>query len=171
MNIPFIQNFFIKKNIEKLNNQFKPTNTKKINSILLLIDESNQTYKTKILFKLKEMGINESKLSILIHNQTINKGKKYESPTFSSDCFSILGQVKSAELKSIFNQSFDLLITFYDHKNPLLEYITQNINGDFKVGLTTSQNNNLHLSIKCAINDVNTYINETLKYLKILNKI
>lgn len=171
MNIPIIQNFFIKKKIDQINNQFKPTNTKKINTILLLIDESHQDFKTKILLKLKEMGIDESKLSILIYNQTLEKGKKYEFPTFSNACFSNLGLVKSVDLKTIFNQSFDLIITFYDHKNHLLDYVTHYINGDFKVGLTSSQNQNFHLSINCTINDVKTYLNETFKYLKILNKL
>jgi hypothetical protein len=171
MNIPNIQNFFVQKKIEKKSTQFKPSNTNKIKTIILVIDESQQDFKTKILFKIKEMGIDESKLSVLIYCKTLEKEKKYEFPTFSNASFSNFGLVKSEDLKTIFNKSFDLLITFYQTKNILLDYVILKINSDFKVGLTASQNQNFHLAVNCTTNDVKTYLNETFKYLKILNKL
>ena len=73
MKIPFIQNYFIQKKIENFKSQIYPYNSNKIKKILLLIDESHQDYKTKIIFKIKEMGINENNLTVIIYTQNLEK--------------------------------------------------------------------------------------------------
>ncbi|MFY7811485.1 MAG: DUF6913 domain-containing protein [Flavobacterium sp.] len=171
MKIPFIQNYFIQKKIENLKSQNYPYHTNKIKNILLVIDESHQDYKTKIIFKIKEMGINENNLTVLIYTQNLEKNKKYEFTTFSNESFSNFGIEKSEELIAVLNQSFDLLITFYEDKNLLLEYIVHRIKCGFKVGLSKSQNQFFHLTVNSSLENVKIYLSETFKYLKILNKL
>jgi hypothetical protein len=171
MNISIIQKFFLRKLLNSKNNYIKTSNTNKIVKIILLIDESHQDFKSKILTKIKEFGFKEENIFLLIYNQKLEKDKIYEFTTFSKDSFSNFGKIKSDELNFILKKSFDLLINFYENENLILDYVSQEIKADFKVGLSNSNIKNNQLIVNCKLIDINTYLSETIKYIKILNKL
>lgn len=171
MNIPIIQNFFIKKNSNASQGKINLPNTKKIKKIILLIDESHQNYKSKILIQMKEFGFKEEDITMLIYTKVTEKDKIYEFPTFSPSEFNVFGTIKSLGLTSILNNSYDLLINFYETNNPFLFLVSNKIKADFKVGMYKSNNKNNHLLVECSMFEIKNYIFETVKYLKILNKI
>ena len=105
MNIPIIQNFFIKKNFNAIKDKINSPNTNKIKKIILLVDESIQDYKSKILSQLKEIGIQDENITFLIFTKRKEKDKIYEFPTFSRIDLNIIGNINSTELNSIINKS------------------------------------------------------------------
>jgi hypothetical protein len=98
------------------------------------------------------------------------KNEQFGFDVISLKDFDITGHLKDEKAKSFVNYPFDLLICYFeDHQQALNDLAIQS-KAKFKVGFKGEYNHYNNLFIETRFDLVDTFINETFKYLKILNK-
>ena len=78
---------------------------------------------------------------------------------------------KSERVTNFTEQSFDMLISYYDIQKPTLLLVTRSSKAKFKVGFQTIDKRVNHLVINTIAENYSEFISELFKYLKILKKI
>ena len=160
----------LRKNIKKellKNNSLNNSSNKKVDSILILVDESSKEN--------LEQDIS-SKFNIDVSNvaSVILKTKQGSESNFKNELtekdFSLFGKLKNDEIEKLVQSEFDLLLNYVDD-NQFLNYITVFSKSKFKVGFKTNQKQLFDLEIAIEQNNVELFHVELMKYLKILNKI
>ena len=143
----------------------------KIKTVGLLVDETQMQSAQFLLQKLLDQGITLENISVLIFKDVISKTESIHFPSISYQDMNWLGRISKHEVISFEACTFDILIDFYDvEKIPLLA-ITQNSKAHFKVGFASIDQRLHHFFIATSHEKKEVFINELLKYLKILKKI
>jgi hypothetical protein len=161
----------IKKKIEKeLLNSDKSLvsiSDKKINSILVFIDEKTTNNSNQILAK--ELNIDISKIKVVDY---VNKlPKELSSEGFLTDKdFNWLGKIKSDVVENVINSDFDVLLNLTSN-NLLIDYLVVLSKARFKTGFSSADNRLYDFMIAVDNNDITVFSKELKKYLEILNKL
>ncbi|MFY0603322.1 MAG: hypothetical protein JXQ93_05200 [Flavobacteriaceae bacterium] len=90
---------------------------------------------------------------------------------FSENDFDWKGNITDTSLDTFLDTEFDLLITFFDKNNTYIEYVTLLSKASFKVGYAGVNQALFDLEIEFKNIEIQHYLEETKKYLKILNKL
>jgi hypothetical protein len=81
------------------------------------------------------------------------------------------GNLKSTDAREFLNKSFDVLIGYYNGSNSFLDLMVSQSKAKFKIGGMGADKRLFDLLIAVDISDIETFKNETKKYLTVLNKI
>ena len=90
---------------------------------------------------------------------------------FVPDDFGWNGAIKSIELQSFLDKTFDMLISYYTTEDLELKLITAVSKAKLKVGILQNDERLNDLIIKTDIKEFDVFKNEVFKYITILNKI
>ncbi|GAB1857756.1 hypothetical protein MHTCC0001_25930 [Flavobacteriaceae bacterium MHTCC 0001] len=90
---------------------------------------------------------------------------------FNEKDFGWKGDIKNIELDSFLDKSFDVLISYYTEAHLELKLMTALSKSQLKIGILQTDLRLNDLIIKTNIKDINTFEDEVVKYLKILNKV
>ena len=164
----FIVKKTLKKNLKNLENNFSVNTIQKIG---LLIDATTFTKTEQLIKELVAIGFARENIQTIVYD---DKDKKSEAESyFSCNANSLRwnASIVEQEINSFINVKFDLLISFYDIERALLLKITHDSKAHFKVGFSSIDNRLNHFMINCATDNHAVFVNELLKYLKLLNKI
>ncbi len=167
-----IKNFFIQNKINKsLVNVKHLSSNDKIKTIGIIYDETILNKKNDLVKLIRNNGVKESDISILVFKDKIYKNELFDKPTFSHHDLSWSSSFSNAEVTYFIDQKFDLLINYYDiEKLPLL--VATNLSkATFKVGFPEINKKLNHFIINSKMTEVKIFVEELFKYLKILNKI
>lgn len=172
MFLNFIKNFNAKRLLKKSNNDVLKTHfSNSIQTVGLIIDETQFTKKAQLIESIINKGVLQSNLKILLYKNKFKKDETINFPFFSKKDLSWLGKIKKIDANNFIEKEFDLLISFYeDSKLPLL-VTTHQSNAKFKVGFSSIDYKINDLMIDTNLENNVVFIEEVFKYLKILNKI
>ncbi|MWB94263.1 hypothetical protein GON26_07800 [Flavobacterium sp. GA093] len=167
MFLNYIKEFFVKKTLNK--NLHKVKNevfTSKIQTVGLLIDESDFRHSEKLKEVLVLNGIHPENISIVAYRDKLKKKKEYRLPTFSKKQLSWRGQFSEVFLNEFIETEFDLLISYYDIEKPILMLMTQKSKAKFKVGFASVDKHFNRWMINTSLENYKLFISELFRYLK-----
>ncbi|GGK45059.1 MULTISPECIES: DUF6913 domain-containing protein [Flavobacteriaceae] len=162
------QLFFNKKVKELLANAAE-SNSKKINNVLIVLDDIS--LKEVTLANLKNnLGIQESNIEILVFLQKKSK-ENDDKHLFSSKDFGWYGKINNEYFKNILTKKYDLLINYSKIDYLYNKILILHSKAAFKVGFASLDNRFYDLLINCKTSEIELFNKELKKYLEILNKI
>lgn len=167
-----IKDFWIKKIVKKrLSNVKHITSDSSIKNIGILFDESYFKDKQAVINELIKNGVNKQNIHFLVFRDKIKKNETFDYSVFSYKDISWSGTFEKAEVNQFVNNNFDLLINYYDTENAALILATNLSKASFKVGFASVDNRLNHFLIDTHAENYLVFMNELIKYLKILNKL
>ena len=160
----------IKRNIQKLiDNSAGSSVSSKIHSVGILIDISAFNDAEQIMNIIKELGI-DIDVEVLSY-----KNKKENLPDqdefFYDDVIGYNGKIKSETVTNFVLKPFDLLLSYYNAENLVLQFVTARSGARFKVGFPLQKYQLNDLTIHVDLENTTAFKTELKKYLKILNRI
>jgi len=140
-----------------------------LKNLAVLIDASKSADMKSVLKLANDLGVSKGSLKIMGYKEDQKDIEEDQNAGYYNDkCFGMNGVIKSTALKEFVNKEYDVLINFYSEDKLELNYIATASKAKFKVGLAEIDNRINDLVIGKAINDVNLFVSELKKYLKIL---
>ena len=167
-----VKDFFLKRKVKsKLRNYKLQLSSNRIVKVGILIDANYFTNQEVLIEEIVKQGILRENIEIL---SFINKNRKTileKFDYFFRKDISFGGLFKSERVTNFTEQSFDMLISYYDIQKPTLLLVTRSSKAKFKVGFQTIDKRVNHLVINSVAENYSEFISELFKYLKILKKI
>ena len=115
MFLNYIKEFFVKKslknNLHILKNEVFTSN---VQTIGLLIDESEFRHSNGLVKELTLQGIVSENIKIVAYRGKLEKNKAYSRPTFCEKQINWRGEFTEEFLNEFTETEFDLLISYYD---------------------------------------------------------
>jgi hypothetical protein len=142
-----------------------------IQTVGLLVDETDFDPKDKITSYLIRQGIDSQNIQILAYKNKYKKKETPDYPHFSKKDVTWLGSIENKEAKDFKQQPFDMLISYYDQKKTPLVIVTHKSKANFKVGFSSVDKRLNHFMIDTDCSKPEVFMDELFRYLKILNKI
>lgn len=167
MFLNYIKEFFVKKSLKNnLSNQKNTAFSKNVQTIGLLIDESNFNHSEVLIKELKLHGIAEENIKIVAYNGKFKKKDVYLRPTFGKNHINWNGEITEDFLNEFLNLKFDLLLSYYDVENVILMMMTSKSKANFKVGFANVDNELNRLMINTELENHKLFVSELFRYLK-----
>lgn len=167
-----IKDFFVKKTLKnRLHNVKISADSKRIETVGLIVDESYFLQKNDLITELVANRILEKNIKIIVYRDKVKKSESYSKPTFGAKQLNWKGSITDLAVQSFTNEKFDLLISYYDIEKAILMLITHNSKAQFKVGFSSIDKRLNHLMINTNAENYKVFTHELFRYLKILNKI
>lgn len=172
MFLNYLKNIFTKKRIKKrLSNVDSTHSADKIRSVGIIFDESYFDEQQKMIASLAEAGIPENQIQVLVLKNKIKKSDNYGYPVFTPRDLSWRATFEKSEVREFADCEFDLLINYYDKEKSALLIVSHLSRAKFKVGFSSVDKKLNHFMIDTDAADHQIFMDELIKYLKILNKI
>ncbi|MFH6989865.1 DUF6913 domain-containing protein [Flavobacterium collinsii] len=167
MFLNYIKEFFVKKSLKNnLNNVKNEVFTSNVQTIGLLIDESEFQYSEDLVKELISKGIKPENIKIVAYSSKFSEKKTYSRPTFGRKQINWKGEITAAFVNEFITTEFDLLISYYDIETAILMMITARSKAKFKVGFTSVDKDLNRWMIDTAIENQKLFVHELFKYLK-----
>jgi hypothetical protein len=167
MFLNYIKEFFVKKSLKNnLHNVKNEVFTSNVQTIGLLVDESEFRHSEELVKELISNGINPDNIKIVVYRSKFDKKETYSRPTFGKKHINWRGGVIADFLTEFIDTEFDLLISYYDTEQPILMMVTNKSKAKFKVGFASVDNNLNRWMIETAIENYKLFVSELFKYLK-----
>jgi hypothetical protein len=167
MFLNYLKDFFIKKTLKNnLLNLKNEVFTSNIQTIGVLIDESNFRHSKALREELISKGIDPERIKIVVYRDKFKDKKTYSLPTFSKKHIDWKGDGKVDFLTEFIETEFDLLISYYDVQKPILKLITNKSKAKFKVGFASIDKNINRWMINTSLESYKLFVFELFKYLK-----
>lgn len=171
MFLDIVKSFFIESRIKKSLNRSPVVDNKSIETIGILIDISEKNYLEKFKEALRIHQVDFSKTKTLIFKKKINKDEIFNYDVISFKDFDVTGHLKDDKAIQFINYPFDLLICYFEDYQQALNDLAIQSKAKFKVGFKGDFNHYNNLFIDTRFDHVDSFVDETFKYLKILNKL
>lgn len=167
-----IKDFFLKKIISsKLTSADLEVSVSKIHTVGVIIDESYFANVEAIKNEIKQYGVEDRNIQVLLFKKKVSKKEVVEEPFFTRNDIKINGEISKKEVNAFLEQPFDLLINYYEVERPSLLLVSKASKAHFKVGFSTIDKRVNHFMINTSVSQYKEFISELFKYLKILNKL
>ncbi|ABQ06485.1 DUF6913 domain-containing protein [Flavobacterium johnsoniae] len=169
MFLNYIKEFFVKKSLKNnLNIVKNEVFTSNIQTVGLLVDETQFRYSKELIKELVLNGIAEENIKIVAYRRKFKKKKIYSKPTFGRKHIDWRGQVTEAFLSEFIDTEFDLLISYYEVETPILMMLTSKSKAKFKVGFSSVDKKLNRWMIETTTAEYKLFISELFRYLKSL---
>ena len=167
MFLNYIKEFFVKKSLNvNLNNEKSEVFTKNVQTIGLLIDESNFEYSEALIKELTLHGIALENIKVVAYKGKFKEKEVYSRPTFSKKHINWKGEITEAFLNEFVNSKFDLLLSYYNVENNILMLITSKSKAKFKIGFSAVDQRLNRLMISTELGNYKLFVSELFRYLK-----
>ncbi|AMA48577.1 MULTISPECIES: DUF6913 domain-containing protein [Flavobacterium] len=158
-----------------LNSTLQPVkDTLLVNSVKkvgLLLEDSYSFKKEELINELINKGFKRDNIKVLVYRDPLEKKVNLTFPTFSFKDINWNGQFSAPFVNEFIYTPFDLLISYYDVEKAPLLLVTHNSKALFKVGFSTIDKRLNHLIINTNAQNFKIFLEELVKYLKILKRI
>ncbi|RKS50763.1 hypothetical protein BC962_2537 [Gillisia mitskevichiae] len=136
-----------------------------ITSAVVLLDSTNINA-LQVLGKLKqELKLKDSGFKMILFKRKEENFPDFNGLTFVDEDLNFLGNFNKAELLDFTKNHIDLLITFAEGNNVLINLLTATFNADLKVGNDPKCENILDVVIRSG-KEVEVFTSELIKLLK-----
>ena len=167
MFLNYIKEFFVKKSLK--NNLHIVKNevfTSNVQTIGLLIDESDFRHSNGLVKELTLQGIASENVKVVAYRGKLEKNKTYSRPTFCEKQINWRGEFTEEFLNEFTETEFDLLISYYQIEKPILMMTTSKSKAKFKVGFASVDKRLNRWMIDTEMNNYKLFVSELFKYLK-----
>lgn len=172
MFLNYLKDYFLKRILKNSFQNVKSISSSvSIQTVGVLIDESDFPEKEALIEELIAHGIAENNIKTIVYRDNLKKSEVYSQPTFSIKHLSWKAEITNPTVNDFINENFDLLISYYDVERAILLNITHNSKALFKVGFASIDKRLNHLMINTNAENHKVFVHELFRYLKILNKI
>ena len=142
---------------------------KNIQTVGIIVNEGSD-FNFELLKKLqKEIASGSNNFSVLTCKKTNDSYNEFRGVIIKDSDFSWNGSLKSNETKAFLAQPFDMLIDFTKSEQIYNDFLVAKSKAKFKVGFENEEERLYDLMI--ASDSVPLFIDELIKYLKILKKL
>ncbi len=144
----------------------------KLKSLGVLIDARKDVDIFSIVKLADKIGVKSNQLKIMGYKDlkaNIEEDHVGQTNYFDEKMVNYTGGFKSKSLNNFANESFDVLINFYEEDHKVINLVAASSKAKFKVGFATVDNRINDLVIGTPANNTDLFIKELKKYLKILN--
>lgn len=170
MFLNYIKELSAKKVLNKNSHQVNSSSfSGKLKTVGVIIDESNFTETKKLVKELVSKGISKENIEVVVFNNKLKSNTDYSKTVFGSKHLNWKAGILNSDLNEFVNKEFDLLISYYDTEKAILSIVTHNSKAKFKVGFSSIDKRLNNLIINTNIENYNIFIDELIKYLKVLN--
>jgi len=167
MFLNYIKEFFVKKSLKNnLNNENSKVFSKSIQTIGLLIDESNFMHSETLIKELTLNGIASENIKVVAYKGNFREKETYLKPTFGKKHINWKGEITEDFLNEFTNSEFDLLLSYYDVNNVFLMMLTKKSKAKFKAGFSNVDNSLNRLMINTELENYKLFVSELFRYLK-----
>ncbi|KAF2507217.1 hypothetical protein EYY60_22175 [Flavobacterium zhairuonense] len=168
MFLNYIKELFVKKSLKNsLNyNVESEVFTSNIQTIGLLIDESEFDKSEELINELIQHGIASKNIKVLGYKDKFEKKKTYSRPTFGKIHINWRGEFSESFLNEFIEQEFDLLISYYEIEKTILMIMTNRSKAKFKIGFSSVDQRLNRWMINTAIENYKVFVSELFRYLK-----
>ncbi|PBJ16185.1 hypothetical protein [Flavobacterium sp. ACN6] len=167
MFLNYTKEFFVKKSLKNnLRNAKNEVFSKNVQTVGLLIDESNFTHSEALVKELNLQGIASENIKIAAYKGKFDKKETYLRPTFGKKDINWRGEITADFLNDFINTEFDILLSYYDVENIILMMITSKSKAKFKVGFSSVDANLNRWMINTELNNYKLFVSELFRYLK-----
>ena len=169
MFLNYIKEFFVKKSLKNnLRNVKNEVFTSRIQTIGLLVDESEFRYSNELISELTAQGIASENIKFVAYRSKFKKKKTYSRPTFGEKHVNWRGEITVDFLTEFTETEFDLLISYYEIEKSILMMITSKSKAKFKIGFAAVDKKLNRWMIDTDMENYKLFISELFKYLKSL---
>ncbi|UFH37519.1 hypothetical protein LNP22_12310 [Flavobacterium flavipigmentatum] len=166
MFLNYIKEFFVKKTLNKnLHIVKNEVFTSNIQTIGLLVDESNFRHTKALQKELILNGILPENIKIVVYRDKFKKKKEYVLATFGKKQMNWKGEFEPTFLNEFIAAEFDLLISYYDVEKTALMMVTQKSKAKFKVGFASIDLRFNRWMIAIPLENYKLFVSELFKYL------
>ncbi|MDQ6469603.1 hypothetical protein RB619_03025 [Flavobacterium sp. LHD-80] len=167
MFLNYIKELFVKKSLKNnLNNVKNEVFTSNVQTIGLLIDESNFRHSKELVKELELYGIDAENIKVVAFRSKLKKKKTYSRPTFGKKDINWKGEVTADFLNDFTETEFDLLISYYNSEKAILMMLTSKSKAKFKVGFSSVDKNLNRWMIDTEMENYKVFVSELFRYLK-----
>jgi len=153
--------------LRKKNNSLQIS--KNIKTVGIIVNEGSD-FDFDLLKNLqKQIGSGSKNFSVLTCKKTNESHNEFRGVVIKEEDFSWNGSLKSAEVIGFLEKPFDMLIDFTNNVEIYNNYLVAKSKAKFKVGYTNNDERLYDLMISSKT--VKSFIDELIKYLKILKKL
>ena len=172
MFLNILKSFLLKNKVTKLlSKSIVNLDQEPIKSVGVILD-GNMTFEIDdLVSEIIKQGIEEKNIKVLIFKSKINRNVVSKFDFFTYKDINLSCEILNSKVELFLNTDFDLLINYHDFEKAPLVYASYLSNSKFKVGFTTQDKIVNQFMINTNPNNVQLFIDELFKYLKILNKI
>lgn len=161
----------LKKSVESCIKKRKPQSKQvsSIKSLAVLIDASQSVNILSVVKLANELGVKSDHLTVMGYKEDQKEIADDKDAAYYNDkSFGVGGSIKSTSLNKFIDKDYDVLINFYSDEKLELNYVAAASQAKFKVGFAEVDNRINDLVIGAASDNINLFISELKKYLKIL---
>lgn len=144
---------------------------KNIGKIGIILDSFDQVVVEAFEDFVQGFHLNEGSAEIVYCLSKGSNDKSRKSIVFKGADISWSGKVTSTCIAAFLDRHFDLVVCFTKGENKLVEYLLTALDADLKVGRQQEKDYLCDVSISSSFEEVDLFISEVKKYLKILNRI
>lgn len=158
------------RNRKQLISTAKSTVQNNLETVGVIIDKTNlEAFKD--LHGLAELlGVKESNISLICATEEALPENEFTCLKASVEDLTIKGNFRNPEINFFRNKNFDLLLCYLNDHNNFNAYFVEATNAKFKIG-SNKEYSKLYDLVVLDGGDVDVYIAEAVKYLKILKRI
>ena len=118
-----------------------------------------------------DLGINILDIQVILFQKGRSEKSLDNFEFFSDKSFNMFGKVKDKDLLYFLEKKFDLLINYANHDNVFAHIAALQANAKIKASFKNEVASFYQISVDIPGNKINTFNDEVVKYLKILNLI
>ncbi|WP_428229224.1 DUF6913 domain-containing protein [Flavobacterium sp.] len=167
MFLNYIKEFFVKKSLKNnFSNVKNEVFTSNIQTIGLLIDESDFRHSNELVNELVLQGIAPQNIKVVVYRSKFKEKETYSMPTFGNKHINWNGEITETFLNEFIGTEFDLLISYYNLEIAILMMITHKSRAKFKVGFASVDKKLNRWMINTTIENHKLFVHELFKYLK-----
>lgn len=167
-----IQSYFIDKKRKKPNmNGFQKGDLQKINNLAVFTDDESKFNKQHLKKIKKSLQLKDEQINILTFKKKNSAVNEFGGTFIEKKDFNWFAKIKKQEIKKYFDKKYDLFLDCSSTDDKIKQYIVQKIKANLKVSHSYNDTDLYNFSIAVDEGDYDTFIDELLKYLKILNLI
>lgn len=172
MFLNFLKTFSAKRVLKKGSLNVKSeVNDHLIKTVGVILDETYFNKREALIMELVTQGVDLQNIKLITYKNRYKKREIPEEPFYTNKHISWLGTIEKQEVRDFIDTPFDLLISYYDVKKTPLLIVTHHSKAAFKSGFTSADHDLNHLSIDTSIENFKVFVEELVKYLRILKKL
>ena len=119
----------------------------------------------------EDLGINMLDIQVMLYQKQKSEKSLDNYEFFSDKSFNLFGKIKDENLHYFLENKFDLLINYSNQDNVFAHIVAFQSNAKMKASFKNEFTSFYQISVNILGNKINTFNEEIVKYLKILNRI
>lgn len=168
----YFKDYFLKKKLKSsLSNGGVVASNNKIKTIGILVDERSFFQTLALKEALIEHNFLAKNISILAFRDPIKVNEENSYPVFGWKHINWSFQIQEALVVDFMQNPFDVLLSYYDVNNGLLQWITLQSKASFKVGFFSVDKRLNNILINTQTMNYKEFVQEFVRVLQLFNKI